>query len=297
MGFKLQAPFRIDNVPQYEVAFQYDNQKDGSPQPVARANKNFSIIYNKNDHDSGTRETARHHEGEHLKSMLKKDKKGNPELDYSPAGVTYKGKFHDRNAPGFNEADKNLPYEKPAYEAGAKKDPSTLEIKPKHYQSPGFNEIGTKSGDDADQVNANEDFGPAMNTKRWYSPRQDDETNIIGVSDVEKKIAAEADKVKSKDKKTVVKTPKNIGLWKADPNSMSFNDAAARERWGYNSKEYIQWRLQRQYDVSTPEQKKRLDDLSTSEKSSYNWKFNTEDNGMSDYAKTKPNPLDEIIGG
>jgi len=84
MGFKLQAPFRIDNVPQYEVAFQYDNQKDGSPQPVARANKNFSIIYNKNDHDSETRETARHHEGEHLKSMLKKDKNGKPELDYGP---------------------------------------------------------------------------------------------------------------------------------------------------------------------------------------------------------------------
>ena len=295
MAFKLQAPFKIDNVPQYEVAFQYDNQKDGSPQPVARANKNFSIIYNKNDHDSQTRETARHHEGEHLKSMLKKDKQGNPELDYGPEGVTYKGKFHDRNAPGFNEADKNLPYEKPAYEAGAKKDPNTLEIKPKHYQSPGFNEIGTKSGSDSDEVNMGEDFGPSM--KRWYSPKQDNETNIIGVSDAEKKIAKESDDVKTKDDRTIVKTPKNIGLWKADTEDRRFNETDARQRWGYNSKEYIQWMLQRQYDISTPEQKKRLDDLSSSEKGAYNWKFNTEDNGMSDYAKTKPNPLDEIIEG
>jgi len=188
-----------------------------------------------------------------------------------------------------------LPYEKPAYEAGAKKDPNTLEIKPKHYQSPGFNELGTKSGVDSDEVNMGEDFGPSM--KKWYSPRQDDESNIIGVSDVEKKIAKESDNVKSGDSKTVIKTPKNIGLWKADTESRSFNDQAARQRWGYNSKEYIQWRLQRQYDISTPEQKKRLDDLSTSSKGTYNWKFNTEDNGMSDYAKTKPNPLDEIIKG
>ena len=129
----------------------------------------FSIIYNKDEHDAETREEARHHEGEHLKSMLTKDKKGNPELDYSPAGVTYKGKFYDRNDPSFNEADPNLPYEKPAYEAGEKKDPKTLEIKPKHYQSPGFNELGTKSGVDSDEVNMNENFGPSL--KKWASNR------------------------------------------------------------------------------------------------------------------------------
>ena len=28
MGFKLNSPIKIDNVPQYEVAFTYDNNKD-----------------------------------------------------------------------------------------------------------------------------------------------------------------------------------------------------------------------------------------------------------------------------
>ena len=121
----------------------------------------------------------------------------------------------------------------------------------------------------------------------------------LGVGDVQKKIAAEGDKIKSTDKKTVISREKanRIGLWKMDTEDRSFNDQDARQRWGYNSKEYIQWKVQRQYDISTPEQKKMLDDLTTSEKGSYNWKFNTEANGMSDYKKTKPNPLDEIIEG
>ena len=70
MGFKLRPPYKKDNIPQYEVAFTYDNNKDTEITPVARANDNFSIIYDKNQHDPKLRAEAKSHEAEHLRQMF-----------------------------------------------------------------------------------------------------------------------------------------------------------------------------------------------------------------------------------
>ena len=162
MGFKLNSPIKIDNVPQYEVAFTYDNNKDTEITPVARANDNFSIIYDKNQNDPVLRAKAKSHETEHLRQMFGADGYKPGDLKYGPAGVEYKGKFYDRNNPNFDESDSNLPYEQPAYEAGESfKDPS---ITPKDFNQPAFSMIGERGADNMN-VSPDEDFG--VGPKKW----------------------------------------------------------------------------------------------------------------------------------
>ena len=107
------------------------------------------------------------HESEHLRQMFGIGKYEPGDLKYGPAGVEYKGKFFDRNSPSFNEADRTLPYEAPAYKAGESLK-STDDLKPENMKDqPSFNKIGTK-GQDNESVSMNENFGVAM-SKTWKS--------------------------------------------------------------------------------------------------------------------------------
>ncbi len=90
----MNSPFKKDPTPVYEVPF--DN-----PELVAKANKNGSIIVNKDlVKDDKLMDEAMAHEKYHLKDMM------NGDLDYDAESVTYKGKKYDRSK--FNEGNPNL---------------------------------------------------------------------------------------------------------------------------------------------------------------------------------------------
>ena len=80
----MKPTYKKDNTPVYEVPF--DN-----PNLVAKANKNGTIIVNKDlATDEKTMKEAMAHEKVHLKDMA------NGDLDYDAESVTYKGKKYSR---------------------------------------------------------------------------------------------------------------------------------------------------------------------------------------------------------
>ena len=84
---------------------------------------------------------------------------------YTEEGVEFEGEFHNRNSPSFDESDRSLPYEAPAYAAGESLKPLD-DIKPDNMkQGPGFNMLGSR-GQDQESVSMNERFGAAM--KQWH---------------------------------------------------------------------------------------------------------------------------------
>ena len=180
----MNSPFKKDPTPVYEVPF--DN-----PELVAKANKNGSIIVNKDlVKDDKLMDEAMAHEKYHLKDMM------NGDLDYDAESVTYKGKKYDRSK--FNEGNPNLPWEKGAYAIG--KDQKELDVTPKKEKLTGppamkdtkesalnFKKIGSShkiQGLDQNTVKMNEMFGTAM-VKKWYGP------SVSGGTDDEKKKAAD----------------------------------------------------------------------------------------------------------
>jgi len=162
MAFKMKSPYKKDNTPVYEVPF--DN-----PNLVAKANKNGTIIVNKDlATDKKTMKEAMAHEKVHLKDMA------NGDLDYDADSVTYKGKKYSRAS--FDEGDKTLPWEVEPYKEGKKgNEPDCTPKKEKLTGPPAMQgDMGVSHEpreQDHDTVNMNERFGTAM-IKKWYGPSE-----------------------------------------------------------------------------------------------------------------------------
>jgi len=170
MAFKLRQPIKIDPVARYEVPFTPDNIPDGSGL-VARANDNGNMIVNKNiPRNSKLRKVAESHEDNHLRAMM------DGKLAYDNKAV-----YHNMDGKGmkrtprsqFDESDRNLAWEKPAYEAGEKM--AKVDMKPKKNKlnragkvesgnfAFAFREIGKPMRSaDTEKVSMNERFGSAM---------------------------------------------------------------------------------------------------------------------------------------
>ena len=100
MAFKLKgAPYVIDNTPIYNVDLE-----DGV---LGKADKNGSILINKNITDSKQIDDVIKHEKVHLDQMKRGD------LDYNDSAVFWKGKKYPRSK--MKEGAKNLPWEIEAY--------------------------------------------------------------------------------------------------------------------------------------------------------------------------------------
>ena len=103
MAFKMNgAPYGGDNTPIYHV-----DMEDGV---LGKANNNGTIIINKDINDVKQINDVIKHEKVHIDQM----KRG--ELYYDDEAVYFKGKKYLRKE--FDESNRNLPWEKPAYKAG-----------------------------------------------------------------------------------------------------------------------------------------------------------------------------------
>ena len=171
--FKLNAPYKMDPVPRYEVPFQPDNTEDDSGL-VAKANKNGTMIVNKNiPIDDPVRKEAESHEDHHIKDMI------DGKLDYDDNKVyetisTGKVKEHSRD--DFSESDKNLAWEKEAYKAGEKLEQKDMRPKPNKLDGApnmferdtplAFQKMGSRheSGrtQDENKISHTERFGPSL---------------------------------------------------------------------------------------------------------------------------------------
>ena len=100
MAFKLNnPPYFIDNTPIYKTDLGNDI--------LGKANKNGSILVNKNITDEKQINDVIKHEKVHLDQMQRGD------LDYNDSAVFWKGKKYSRAQ--MEEGAKNLPWEKEAY--------------------------------------------------------------------------------------------------------------------------------------------------------------------------------------
>ena len=100
MAFKLNnPPYYVDNTPIYNV-----NLEDGV---LGKADKNGSILINKNITDPKQIQKVIEHEKVHIDQMKRGD------LDYNDSAVFWKGKKYPRSK--MKEGAKNLPWEKEAY--------------------------------------------------------------------------------------------------------------------------------------------------------------------------------------
>ncbi len=107
MAFKLKPPFECDNTPIYHT-----DMEEGV---LGLANKNGSIILNKNLSPAKAKEVIKH-EKVHLEQMgIIPDKSGKyrNDLGYDDKFVYWKGKKYSRKT--MKEGAKNLPWEKEAY--------------------------------------------------------------------------------------------------------------------------------------------------------------------------------------
>ena len=101
MAFKLNnPPYYVDNTPIYNVKLE-----DGV---LGKADKNGSILINKNITDPKQIQKVIEHEKVHIDQMKRGD------LDYNDSAVFWKGKKYPRSK--MKEGAKNLPWEKEAYE-------------------------------------------------------------------------------------------------------------------------------------------------------------------------------------
>ena len=154
----MKPPYKAEPTPVYEVPF--DN-----PDLVAKANKNGTIIVNKDRvGDKKLMSEAMSHEKQHLKDMQ------DGKLDYDNLSVTFKGKRYDRDS--FNEGNENLPWEKRAYAAGRSR--KQIDLTPKKQKLTGppamsdgkpllvDNTSSPFQALDENEVNMNENFGPAL---------------------------------------------------------------------------------------------------------------------------------------
>ena len=146
--FKMKSPYKWDPISIHEVPFD-------DPRLMGKANKNGTIIMNKDQaRDPEMREKIKIHEKQHLNDMLvEKNKDGSPKLDYDADSVSWKGTEYRRE--DFDEGNKNLPWEVPAYKAT-----KDIDFTGKFKNSPSM--IGGKGGrNDEDFVSMGESFGPS----------------------------------------------------------------------------------------------------------------------------------------
>ena len=171
--FKLNAPYKLDPVPRYEVPFQPDNTEDDSGL-VAKANKNGTMIVNKNiPINDPMRKEAESHEDHHIKDMM------DGKLDYDDEKVyetISNGEVKEHSREDFKESDKNLAWEKDAYKAGENLEQKDMRPKPNKLSGPpnmreddtplAFQKIGSRheSGrtSDENKISHTERFGPSM---------------------------------------------------------------------------------------------------------------------------------------
>jgi hypothetical protein len=105
MAFKMKGcGITVDNTPIYQM--------DLEEGVMGQANKNGSILINKNLNPKEQKEVIKH-ESVHLDQMKRGD------LDYDNDNVYWKGKKIPRSK--MSEGDKNLPWEKEAYNVNNKK--------------------------------------------------------------------------------------------------------------------------------------------------------------------------------
>ena len=218
MAFKLRQPIKIDPVARYEVPFTPDNIPDGSGL-VARANDNGNMIVNKNiPRNSKLRKIAESHEDNHLRAMM------DGKLAYDDKAV-----YHNMDGKGmkrtprseFDESNKNLPWEAPAYKAGEAM--AQIDMKPKKNKLDradkveagnfafAFREIGKpmRSQDD-ETVSMSENFGSAMVKKfgRGFNltTKEGDDPKVKGDTDVSGNDTSQGVKMGE------------WGAWQPDPN-------------------------------------------------------------------------------
>ena len=170
MGFKLRQPIKIDPVARYEVPFTPDNIQDDS-HLVAKANDNGNMIVNKNiPKGSALYKEAKSHEDHHLRAMM------DGKLAYDEEAV-----YHNMDGKGmkrtprseFDESDRNLAWEKPAYKAGENLEERDMRPKKDKLNRAGeveagkfafaFREINKPMRkQDSETVSMDEKFGPSM---------------------------------------------------------------------------------------------------------------------------------------
>ena len=99
MAFKMKsAPFKMDETPVY-----YVDMEEGV---LGKANNNGTIIVDENLSPLEVRKVVKH-ERVHIDQMRRGD------LDYDDKNVYWKGRIIPRSS--IKEGDKNLPWEKEAY--------------------------------------------------------------------------------------------------------------------------------------------------------------------------------------
>tara|TARA_R110000796_G_scaffold171889_1_gene288894 strand:+ start:1147 stop:1455 length:309 start_codon:yes stop_codon:yes gene_type:complete len=102
MSFKLTPPFKKHATPIVNMPMEKD--------VMGRADKRGNILINQDmTHQQDIIDTINHEEV-HIKQLASGD------LDYDENNVYWKGKAYPRSS--FNEANKKLPWEAPAYKAG-----------------------------------------------------------------------------------------------------------------------------------------------------------------------------------
>jgi hypothetical protein len=102
MAFKLKPPFNKFPTPIVNVEFEEEDV-------IGRADKRGNILINKNITDPDLITETINHENVHIGQMARGD------LDYDKDAMYWKGKKYLRSS--FNEGDKTLPWEAPAYKA------------------------------------------------------------------------------------------------------------------------------------------------------------------------------------
>jgi len=201
MAFKMKPPYKKDNTPIYEVPF--DN-----PNLVAKANKNGTIIVNKDLATcEDTMKEAMAHEKVHLKDMA------NGDLDYDAESVTYKGKKYDRGS--FDEGDETLPWEAHAYKTG--RSGKEVDVTPKKEKLTGPPAMKGDMGkshepreQDHDTVSMNEKFGTAM-VKNWHGPSARD---FSGATDEEASKITEPENESTTSNKRTIMQLNNAEIYK-----------------------------------------------------------------------------------
>ena len=102
MSFKLSPPFKKNPTPIVNMPL--------GDEVMGRADKRGNILLNQEMTNQEDIVDTINHEEVHIKQMASGD------LDYDENNVYWKGKKYPRSS--FDEADKTLPWEAPAYKAG-----------------------------------------------------------------------------------------------------------------------------------------------------------------------------------
>jgi hypothetical protein len=102
MAFKIKPFYTLDNASIVHMPMEKN--------VMGRADKKGNILLNKDLKNPKQIEDTINHEQVHIDQMK------NGELHYDNQAVYFKGKKYLRKE--FNESNRNLPWEKPAYKAG-----------------------------------------------------------------------------------------------------------------------------------------------------------------------------------